>query len=388
MAAADQDFQALARAGMEALGRSDPRAALESFGEIEAAGGEPPWLAVARAHNLAGDIDAEQQALQRILDRDKRDLPALLAMGELQMRRHDDRAAISFFSAALNQASVTPPPAHLAPFLERAQAFIVEAQGRYVAHLEAQLDAAGVTADKASPRVAAALDLLHGRKQLYLQQPNVFYFPGLPQRQFYEREEFDWLGEIEAAAPAIRDELVAVMASDGDFAPYVAGSPDRPPPNNHLLGDPSWGAYYLWQSGAPVAGQAERCPTAMAALEKAPIPVIAGRSPMALFSLLMPDTHIAPHHGMLNTRLICHLPLIAPEGCTLRVGNETREWRFGETLIFDDSFEHEAWNRGSQIRVVLLFEIWRPEIGAAERDELTALFEAVGMFGGEDEAPA
>ena len=388
MATSATDLQMLARSGIEALGRGDPRAALDSFGQIEAAGGEPPWLAVARAHNMTGDGDGEQRALQRILDRDKRDLPALLAMGELQMRRSDDRAALSYFSAALNQAAATPPPTHLIPFLEKAQSFITEAQGRYVAHLEGQLDAAGVTAHQASPRVGAAIDLLYGRKQLYLQQPNVFYFPGLPQRQYYEREEFDWLGEIEAAAPAMRDELIAVMASDGDFEPYVSGAPDRPPPNNHLLGDPSWGAYYLWQGGAPVAGQADRCPATMAALAKAPIPIIAGRSPMALFSLLKPGTHIAPHHGMLNTRLICHVPLIAPEGCTLRVGNETREWRFGETLIFDDSFEHEAWNRGTQTRVVLLFEIWRPEIDATEREELTALFEAVGMFGGEDEAPA
>jgi hypothetical protein len=67
----------------------------------------------------------------------------------------------------------------------------------------------------------------------------------------------------------MRDELIAVMASDGDFEPYVSGAPDRPPPNNHLLGDPSWGAYYLWQSGAPVAGQADRCPATMAALAMA-----------------------------------------------------------------------------------------------------------------------
>lgn len=382
------DLQTLSRSGMEALSRGDPRAALKAFNEIEAAGGVPPWLAVARAQNLVGDEEGERQALQHILDRDKRDLPALLAMGELQIRRRDDRAAMSFFTAALNQAAAVPPPAHIRPFLERAQGFVAEAQSRYVAHLESQLQAAGVTANKASPRISMALELLHGRKQLFLQQPNVFYFPGLPQRQFYEREEFDWLAGIEVAAPMMRDELVAVMASDGDFAPYVSGATDRPPPNNHLLGDPSWGAYYLWQSGAPVTGQAERCPGTMAALESAPIPVIAGRSPMALFSLLKPETHIAPHHGMLNTRLICHVPLIAPDGCSLRVGNETRQWRFGEALVFDDSFEHEAWNRGSETRVVLLFEIWRPEIGAAEREELTVLFEAVGMFGGEDDKPA
>jgi aspartyl/asparaginyl beta-hydroxylase (cupin superfamily) len=120
----------------------------------------------------------------------------------------------------------------------------------------------------------------------------------------------------------------------------------------------------------------------MAALEQAPIPIIAGRSPMAIFSLLKPGTHIRPHHGMLNTRLICHLPLIAPEGCALRVGAETRAWRAGEMLIFDDSFEHEAWNRGTETRIVLLFEVWRSELTADERAALTDIFEAIDTYQG------
>ena len=387
MSSAPPSLQSLAQTGIDALRRGDAGGALSAFDAILAQGGEPPWLAVARARNMLGDMAGEEAALQRILDSDKRDLPALLAMGDLHARRQDDRAASAFFGAALNQAALAPPPPQLRPLLERGRAFMAEAARRYEAHLEDKLSAAGLS-DKASPRVAMALDLLLGRKQLYLQQPNVFYFPGLPQRQFYERDEFPWLTGIEGQAPAMRDELAAVIAAEGDFQPYVGVPTGRPAPNNSLLGDPSWGAYYLWQSGAPVPGQADRCPATMAVLEAAPMPVIAGRSPMALFSLLKPGTHIAPHHGMLNTRLICHVPLFAPENCGLRVGNETRQWRFGESLIFDDSFEHEAWNRGAETRVVLLFEIWRPEIGQAEREELTALFEAVGAFGGEDGQPA
>jgi aspartyl/asparaginyl beta-hydroxylase (cupin superfamily) len=119
----------------------------------------------------------------------------------------------------------------------------------------------------------------------------------------------------------------------------------------------------------------------MAALALAPIPVIAGRSPMALWSLLKPGTHIQPHHGLLNTRLICHLPILTPDNCALRVGAETRPWRKGEMLLFDDSIEHEAWNRSSETRVVLLFEVCRPEIAPDERDALTRLFEAIDLFG-------
>ncbi len=75
-----------------------------------------------------------------------------------------------------------------------------------------------------------------------------------------------------------------------------------------------------------------------------------------------------------------HIPLIAPPDCALRVGSETRAWEDGKALIFDDSFEHEAWNRSDRTRIILLFEIWRPEIGPAEREELTLLFEAIDLL--------
>jgi aspartyl/asparaginyl beta-hydroxylase (cupin superfamily) len=101
---------------------------------------------------------------------------------------------------------------------------------------------------------------------------------------------------------------------------------------------------------------------------------------MALFSILEPHTHIPPHHGMLNTRLICHLPLIVPDGCRLRVGNDVRLVEAGKMLIFDDSIEHEAWNDSDDSRIILLFEIWRPELTAAECMALTALFESVSLY--------
>ena len=93
--------------------------------------------------------------------------------------------------------------------------------------------------------------------------------------------------------------------------------------------------------------------------------------------MLAPGTHIRPHNGMLNTRLICHLPLVVPDGCRLRVGNDTRTVRAGEMLIFDDSIEHEAWNDSAESRAILLFEIWHPELTGAEHRALTAMFESV-----------
>jgi aspartyl/asparaginyl beta-hydroxylase (cupin superfamily) len=74
------------------------------------------------------------------------------------------------------------------------------------------------------------------------------------------------------------------------------------------------------------------------------------------------------------------LPLIVPPGCGFRVGGETRAWEEGRLLVFDDTVEHEAWNHGDRDRILLIFDIWRPELDADERRAVTALFEAVDSY--------
>ena len=110
------------------------------------------------------------------------------------------------------------------------------------------------------------------------------------------------------------------------------------------------------------------------------------RSPSVLFSLLRPGAHIPPHTGLTNTRLICHLPLIVPPECALRVGNDTRTPIEGKAWVFDDTMQHEAWNRSDRARVILLFEVWRPELTEEERALVTAMFEAVDAYSGEKPA--
>ena len=361
-----------------ALGRRDAASAIRLLSELPDA--QMPWLMMAQACSLAGDAKAEEAALQRQLEIDPRHLPALILSGELKARLGDDRAANSFFQAALNQAATMPDvPASLHPMLNRARDFIVQVQAKFEQHLVDGLTQAGLHRDG---RVGTAIDMLLGKKQLYVQQPSSFYFPGLPQRQFYERSEFPWIAEVENAVPAMQAELRAVLADGQDFAPYVEANSDRPRAANPLINDPSWGAFYFWRNGEKVEANASRCPATTAALELAPMPRIDKRSPIALWSLLKPSTHIQPHHGLLNTRLICHIPLIVPDDCAIRVGNETRAWRTGEALIFDDSFEHEAWNKSPDTRVILLFEIWRPEISAEEQAALTTIFETINDYQG------
>jgi aspartate beta-hydroxylase len=86
----------------------------------------------------------------------------------------------------------------------------------------------------------------------------------------------------------------------------------------------------------------------------------------AFFSALTPDSHVTGHNGPTNKKLRIHLPLVGVEGSCIRVGDETRNNKLGECLIFDDSFNHEAWHKGDQTRLVLIFDIWHPDLSDEE----------------------
>ena len=335
---------------------------------------EMPWLALGRAELALGHLDAASAAVSQQLQLDGRNVTALLLMGVVGERQGDSRAASSFYQAAINQMALNgAPPAELRDLIAHAHRFIASAQDDYAAHLRE------VVGSDLSPTMREAIDLLTGKSQVYLQEPSAFYYPGLPQKWFYDSADFPWLEPMLALAPRMAEELVAAGASG--FAPYVTARADRPAPNNPLLGDMAWSALYFWQNGDVVEENAAAMPSVMAALAHAPMPGIPGRAPNALFSRLLPGAHIAPHHGLLNTRLICHIPIITAPQCSLRVGNETRGWEHGKALVFDDSVEHEARNAGPAERVVLLFEIWRPEIPPEDRAAISRIFQAIESFG-------
>jgi aspartyl/asparaginyl beta-hydroxylase (cupin superfamily) len=146
---------------------------------------------------------------------------------------------------------------------------------------------------------------------------------------------------------------------------------------------PRWSAFHLYEMGARVEANAARCPRTMELLGEVPQPQMKGRMPSAMFSLLKPKTRIPAHTGVTNVRLVTHLPLIVPDGCGFRVGNEVRQWVPGKAWVFDDTIEHEAWNDSDQLRVVLIFDTWHPHLTAAERAMVKAVAEAMEAFVGD-----
>ncbi|MBY0582898.1 MAG: aspartyl/asparaginyl beta-hydroxylase domain-containing protein [Sphingomonas sp.] len=216
------------------------------------------------------------------------------------------------------------------------------------------------------------------RTRVYHSDPTHFFYPELTEREFHPRSRFPWLRELEAATDSIAEEFAAVMAAErAELVPYIQYADHLPldqwRPLNH---NPDWTAIHLWQNGRQVAANATHCPHTMAMLQRLPQPGIAGASPNAMFSLLAPGTAIPPHVGVSNARLVCHLPLIVPDGCWFRVGGETRRWARGEAFVFDDTIEHEALNPSDQLRVVLIFDIWHPDLSPVEQEAVAALISA------------
>ena len=341
------------------------------------------WLNLAIAQGQLGDRDAERAALDEALALEPRLLLALLLKGANLADRGDGHGANDSYQAAL---AVAPPferlPPDLRPLIRRAHAHV----GRFLAAreqllrermAEAYRDLAGAKTE----RFDQALDVLVGRKSIYRQQPHSFYFPGLPETQFYDREAFPWLGEIERNTDVIRAEFEAVWREDHGFVPYIEhprGAPvDQWAELNH---SPRWSVFHLIRNSAEAPENAARCPKTFDLVRSAPGPALVNRSPNAMFSLLKPRTRIPPHTGDTNVRLVVHIPLIVPEQTGFRVGNDTRPWRVGEALIFNDTIEHEAWNDSDQLRVVLIFDIWHPDLSPDERALVGRLLAAQDEF--------
>lgn len=215
------------------------------------------------------------------------------------------------------------------------------------------------------------------------QQPRFLYFAGLPSQPYYPRERFPWLDALEDAFAAIRGELEVLLLEgqpmEAFLGPQAAQSAEEMlrSSGGHQA---AWDAWFFYRHGDRHDDHCARCPVTAGLLDSLPLVRIRDHAPEALFSVLKPGTHILPHRGVTNTRLVTHLPLIIPADCALKVGGETHAWQEGKCVTFDDTFEHEAWNHSEQTRVVLILDSWNPDLTEVEQAAITDLVEAIGEF--------
>jgi aspartate beta-hydroxylase len=340
------------------------------------------WLGMAYACRALGDGAGLLNAVDKSLELEERNPRAHILRADHFFSQGDLQAAASFYLKGLNMA---PPPAQtpsdLRPELERARErydSITKGLEEYLlTHMIGDIDEAGVDAR----RVKYSLDFLTGKSQPYFQQPKTYFFPELANLEFADPGDFAWVEDVEAATDDIRQELLNIIEDRDGFEPYVAGIDNRPESDPHnLKNNKDWSALYLWRSGELIEKNAALFPKTLEVMKKLPFPAIDGQSPNILFSLLRAGSKIPPHNGKINTRLICHLPLIVPPKCGFRVGNDTREWEEGKVWIFDDTMDHEAWNDSTEDRYILLFEVWRPELTSVEKRLVSKLMTVIDNY--------
>lgn len=354
------------------------RRLLQAAAQNQSESGPDLWLRLAAICRAQGDVAAALSATNEALKADPLHFLALLLRASLLERSGSSEAA-----EAYGHALAQRPPGELP---SQVTAMVSHGQTLYRAYQEASdralgeaIEAAGLGLDAAEERRLARLRTNASRLTVvFHSEPTDYHYPGLAEREFHERGQFDWLERLEAATDIIADEFAAVAAAErAELVPYVQ-YPEGVPLRQwqELNNSRAWSAIHLLRNGARVDANARHCPQVMALLATLPQPDIAHVSPNAMFSLLAPGARIPPHHGVANTRLVCHLPLIVPEGCWFRVGAERRHWRRGEAWVFDDTIEHEAANESAALRVILIFDIWHPQLSDRERAGVRVLVEA------------
>ena len=377
------NVQALFSLGVHAFQRGDLQAALEFLGQARTRAPRDPMLllTIGRVHREGGRPEQEWQAIIAALEIDPYFLPALLGRGEFLERQNQVRNAAAVFRDALKVAPAEPewPPAlrqrlaHAREVVERDTRELVDFLGHRVAAERTRVDQA------LSGRWDEAVSILAGRTRPYHSQCNQLQIPRLPALTFYDDALFPWMRELESRTDVIKAELQEMLASRGEeFVPYIQYRPGDPVNQwDKLNHSRNWSGFHLYAHGQPVHEHLSQCPRTAEALALVDAVEIAGLCPNAMFSALAPGAHIPPHTGETNARLVAHLPLVVPEGCTFRVGYDTRPWREGKCWVFDDTLEHEARNDSQQLRVILMFDVWNPLLSLAEREMATALAAAM-----------
>jgi aspartyl/asparaginyl beta-hydroxylase (cupin superfamily) len=344
------------------------------------------WINLAAALRTLGLHAEEMSALEKVLELNPNDLRALLQKASLEELRGRTRDAAATYRVALGAIPTGASlPAAMLPILKHAKEVVdknARALEEFLGHRIRALRERH--AHEPLARFDRCFDILLQKRKVYRPQPSFMNYPGLPAIEFYERPDFPWLAEIEAATEDIRNELLAVLA-DGPatLEPYVDHQGSIQADQwRELNRSRRWGVYSLWREGIEFPEHIARCPRTVQALRVWPRYQVPRCGPTALFSILDAHTRIPAHSGVSNTRLIVHLPLVVPPGCGFRVGAEQREWVPGKALVFDDTFEHEAWNDSDTPRAVLIIDIWSPFLSVAERELVTEVTAGVGEYYG------
>lgn len=383
----NQSPEELVEKAEQAMAARDPATALALLGQAETMSPATERTRMLRAVALraTGNVVGALAALDDLLAEQPYHFIALLSKGVLLDLAGSQGAAIDVYR---NVIKIAPPedklPASALKQLAVAKTKVADHDRALEAYL---LDAVSeIRRDFSATdlrRFDEALSIFSGVTKAYVQDPLLLHYPQLPAIPFYDRSLFPWLEQLEAASNQITDEMVSALtaATADQLAPYIQ-YPKGAPVNQwkDLNNSTNWTSYFLWKDGTLQDAAVRQCPATLAVLDSLPLADQPGFAPTAVFSVLQAHTHIPPHTGSTNVRLLCHLPLLLPGPARFRVGNETRDWRMGEAWVFDDTIEHEAWNDADSQRVILILDVWNPLLSEAERALTSQMLSAYKRF--------
>ncbi len=189
---------------------------------------------------------------------------------------------------------------------------------------------------------------------------NSGWYPGLTSIPIHDSQSIPLSRKLEDKFKVIQNEVQAL--SDDEFHSEA----------EQIKRSGRWEVLILFEAGKKNVENCRRLPELTAILEESgDARTSAG---LIYLSRLRPHTQVSAHRGGTNSRLRLHLGIRIPEGdCGMRVDNKTLSWEAGKTIVFDDFYEHEVWNNTDQERLILLVDIWHPELTDQERICLDAI---------------
>ena len=294
---------------------------------IEKDGKNPTlWLNLATAFRKLNLPDDEMRALERVLAIEPRHLLALLQKGSLLELKGQPKAAASVFqNALLTIPRGTRLPEGLRPAIDRAlNCGARESCGTGCVSRRPAARRSRPACERAAGAFRS-LRRLHSSASagFITPSPRSCSFRSCPRGSSISVKTFrGWMrSKRRARTSAPNSSVCSRRTPDGSSPispiPKACQSISGPSSTIHAAG-----AFTTCGAMARAVDEhLARCPRTAELLSRAPLADVPGYAPTAFFSILDAKSHIPPHTGVTNTRLIVHLPLVIPGGCRFRVGS-------------------------------------------------------------------
>ncbi len=388
------DPRASAGVARLAMLRGDPARALTFLEPASRAHPEIDQLVIdlALAHLATGSSTAAVSSLESALKRAPSHLLGWLLLGQIRHEMGDGAGANKAWYQAVTRAKragqwsdAQNTPAQLADVISQAKEKVRQSRRElfFGCYEDLRQEFGPQELKRVDRALSGYLREWDATPSSARQRPTFLYFPGLPDSPYLDPFSQPWAERLQAAFAVIREEALRVIEEDAVLPDFV-DVPEGRRMVDYVGGEgptPAWEAFFFYRHGERFDANHARCPQTSALLESIDLCHINGQAPEILYSILRPGSRIMPHYGVSNVRAVMHLPLQVPLDCALNIVDAgEHHWQEGQLMMFDDTYLHEAWNRSTSTRVILLMDCWNPHLSLIERMAVRQLIETISAL--------